>query len=898
MRQASTPDTAVQQQINAHLNEFFALPDALNYLGHIFAMMPEESPDVRQRVGLMLKNRVRSDWASLPPNRLADIKAKLLAVIRDPNRSIRSTAGSAITTIIMAGGAGGWPEALTALLASLDDANDDIVDGSFSALCKVCEDETDGLRYLHDTDFQSFVAHHLFPKLFAFCQAGARPVCRKYAIQCLNYFANHRAFDVGEPFHGSLRSYWEALGQLATDPDPNIKRLVCTGFGSLADTNMELILTAVDAVLEFMIGCSDSESYNLRMEAMEFWQPVIQHDQCRNELARFLPKLIPVLLRHTVYTEWDYLAMDVSQIEDDNTAVPDEAHDIGPRFHQSHPRAGQESVDEDEGDDTQRGAWGGDWTVRKSAALALDHLSTHYGVSILPQLLGPIEERLRAESWDVRESAVLCLGAIAQGCMAGLNQFLPKVIELLLTLTREPKPLIRTISCWCISRFSVWICDKPNRDRYFKTVLAEILSHMSDRNKRVQEAACSAFATLEEEARDLLVPYLQDIINTLVAAFNIYQARNVLILYDAIGTLAEAVGSYLRQKQYIEALIPPLIHRLSQATDHDVQLIPIFECLTAVSHALGEDFIPYMEPFIVRCIRTTNCVLDEIDKSATQAMSERPRRDMLGAALDALGAVVEALDKKTPQLLQTHDFIPLLARCCQDSNMQVKQSSFALVGDVSGRAMEQLKPYLPQIMPELTQHLVHSAVSVCNNASWAIGEIAVHGGGDIMSPYVDQITAQLITVVRRENLHRSLLQNGCITLGRLGLVCTAKVAVHLEQFYSRWCFIMIYARNDHEKMNAFHGLYALIKANPSVAMKDIPVLLHSLASIPNPPKNLAQLFHEVITALRQQVDAAAWTTMLNGMEPPIRDSLTRNYGLGGEGGQLVNGTGQVTVPSS
>lgn len=35
---------------------------------------------------------------------------------------------------------------------------------------------------------------------------------------------------------------------------------------------------------------------------------------------------------------------------------------------------------------------------------------------------------------------------------------------------------------------------------------------MLDPNKRVQEAACSAFATLEEEACTELVPYLGDIL--------------------------------------------------------------------------------------------------------------------------------------------------------------------------------------------------------------------------------------------------------------------------------------------------------------------------------------------------------------------------------------------------
>lgn len=63
----------------------------------------------------------------------------------------------------------------------------------------------------------------------------------------------------------------------------------------------------------------------------------------------------------------------------------------------------------------------------------------------------------------------------------------------------------------------------------------------------MQEAACSAFATLEEEACTELVPYLGFILETLVFAFSKYQHKNLLILYDAIGTLADSVGHHLNK---------------------------------------------------------------------------------------------------------------------------------------------------------------------------------------------------------------------------------------------------------------------------------------------------------------------------------------------------------------
>lgn len=100
---------------------------------------------------------------------------------------------------------------------------------------------------------------------------------------------------------------------------------------------------------------------------------------------------------------------------------------------------------------------------------------------------------------------------------------------------------------------------------------------VNDTNKRVQEAGCSAFATLEEEACEHLVPYLYGILQTLVHAFSTYQQKNLLILYDAIGTLADSVGNALNKKEYIELLMPCLIEKWQKLQDDDRDLFPLFE---------------------------------------------------------------------------------------------------------------------------------------------------------------------------------------------------------------------------------------------------------------------------------------------------------------------------------
>jgi transportin-1 len=98
-----------------------------------------------------------------------------------------------------------------------------------------------------------------------------------------------------------------------------------------------------------------------------------------------------------------------------------------------------------------------------------------------------------------------------------------------------------------------------------------------DNNKRVQEAGCSAFATLEEEAGSALTPFLDPILRNLVYAFDKYQSKNLLILYDAVGTLAESVGPALQAEMYVNILMPPLLRRWEKCAGSDEDLIPLLE---------------------------------------------------------------------------------------------------------------------------------------------------------------------------------------------------------------------------------------------------------------------------------------------------------------------------------
>jgi transportin-1 len=196
-------------------------------------------------------------------------------------------------------------------------------------------------------------------------------------------------------------------------------------------------------------------------------------------------------------------------------------------------------------------------------------------------LLPILKETLFHSEWEVKESGILALGAIAEGCMTGMIQHLPELIPYLVVCLIDKKSLVRSITCWTLSRYSHWVVStatsSSSHEEYLKPLMTELLKRVLDTNKRVQEAACSAFATLEEEACTELVPYLGFILETLVFAFGKYQHKNLLILYDAIGTLADSVGHHLNKESYIQMLMPPLIEKWNLLKDEDKDLFPLLE---------------------------------------------------------------------------------------------------------------------------------------------------------------------------------------------------------------------------------------------------------------------------------------------------------------------------------
>ncbi|KAF7689320.1 hypothetical protein HF521_012673 [Silurus meridionalis] len=446
------------------------------------------------------------------------------------------------------------------------------------------------------------------------------------------------------------------------------------------------------------------------------------------------------------------------------------------------------------------------------------------------------------------------------------------------TLSDWNLPLVRSIACWTLSRYAHWVVSQPP-DAHLKPLMTELLKRILDGNKRVQEAACSAFATLEEEACTELVPYLSFILDTLVFAFGKYQHKNLLILYDAIGTLADSVGHHLNQPEYIQKLMPPLIQKWNELKDEDKDLFPLLECLSSVATALQSGFLPYCEPVYQRCVTL-------VQKTLAQAMMysqqpdqyEAPDKDFMIVALDLLSGLAEGLGGHVEQLVARSNIMTLLFQCMQDTMPEVRQSSFALLGDLTKACFPHVKPCIAEFMPILGTNLNPEFISVCNNATWAIGEICMQMGVE-MQPYVALVLHHLVEIINRPNTPKTLLENTAITIGRLGYVCPQEVAPMLQQFIRPWCTSLRNIRDNEEKDSAFRGICVMIGVNPGGVVQDFIFFCDAVASWVNPKEDLREMFYKILHGFKDQVGEENWQQFSEQFPPILKERLSACYGV-------------------
>jgi transportin-1 len=146
------------------------------------------------------------------------------------------------------------------------------------------------------------------------------------------------------------------------------------------------------------------------------------------------------------------------------------------------------------------------------------------------------------------------------------------------------------------------------------------------------------------------------------------------------------------------------------------------------------------------------------------------------------------------------------------------------------------------LIPQITED--GKAPSVCNNASWAAGEIAIQLGLQF-HPFVQHLLPRLIQIMSASNTPGPVLENAAIAVGRLGYVCSDDVAPQLPAFAASFITVLKDVRDNEEKDSAFRGFCTLIGKNPSGLSGDLTNFVIAVAKYSEPSAELAEMFRTV-----------------------------------------------------
>lgn len=848
-----------------------ASPDYVNYITYIFST-PQVPPAVgfdattygfvRFAAAMNLKTKLSFAYHTVPGQSLAFIRSAALVALRDTDRQVQKGAGSIITELVQRGGLLAWPEVLHELLSLVGNAPGDVSiaaqEAAMAALFKVCEDN----RKILDRDYQGQrPLDVIIPKLLEFTSRESARV-RSLALTSIHVFLPYQP----RALMASLDLFLSQLFNLAADTDTEVRKMVCQSFSQLVEFAPEKLIPHMDGLVSYiLIQQRNQEDPELALDAAEFWIVAGEQDRLQQPLAPFMPKIVPVLLQNMVYEEDDVIRL---MGDEDDAETEDRAEDLKPQFakskgarldtskqgDQANGAQQQQAQEEDEDElsegeieDSEFGDPEDEWTLRKCSAAALDVFSNVYHNPIFEIILPYLKETLRHEQWPNREAAVLTLGAVADGCMDAVVPHLPELVPYLISLLNDPQPVVRQITCWCLGRYSEWashLQDPTQKAQFFEPMMEGILRRMLDNNKKVQEAAASAFASLEEKSDDNLVPYCEPILRQFVQCFEKYKDRNMYILYDCVQTLAECVMTELAKPQLVDILMPALILRYNKVTDDSREIFPLLECLGYVAAAYGDAFAPFAPPLFQRCTKIIYQNLEVSIASANNEAVDEPDKDFLVTSLDLLSAIIQAIDpQKNGELVANSQppFFDLLCYCMKDANYEVRQSSYALLGDCAISIFPQLEPFIPNIMPTIIEQLDldlirdddrHTGFSVLNNACWSCGEIAVNEKA-ALSPYVEKLYHGLLIIINNEEIIDSVNENAAMALGRLGLCCPDWMAPRLGEYAGPFLKSMSKIDFGREKASAFLGFNNVVMKNPQAMESSLADYFQAIASFPS-----------------------------------------------------------------
>jgi transportin-1 len=889
------------------------------------------------------------------------------------NKAVQNTLGTVITTIVGFEGLARWPQLMSKIVTQLQTQQQQApannaqtqeqrvqllqLQETLDLLYKVLEEHAENAAVCQE--LAELCSQFNLGNLLVQKTCLANTLVRVTSLKCVYHLlqilylsdrysspANTHVLEQQQLAQNTLNQ----LLVLTSSAEPEIKASVCTGFVQLMEVEAQLLQPHLEGLVKYMLVMSQDPDRGVALEATGFWSCYIETIEyysmeadtrmsrhCEYWLQMALGDLIKVLTHNMKYqtddedfieadATWDQIKMNQFQQQQAFQGA-----DLKPFLLKNSTRMGLgEREDEEEEADVVES-----WTLRKSSAGTLDHLAVHFEDNLLPLLLPLVTASLASPDWLVRESAILALGAVIPGC-PGLEEHTLEVVKFVLPQIQDPKlaaaaggggsavqenhPLLISISCWTLSRFAGSVVkltnDKGEAGReMYDQMHQSLLLQMRSLHPKVLQAACGAIGTC---VQDLPTPFLLQVLDPTVDALfhgiNTYTGKNLILLYDLIVTLCEAVNAsevpqILREEKYLGQILVPLLEKLFSTKHFEVLFLNLVQSLAVIVTSFGDLILPFVEKTVQFCTQVLAVQLQlkasENNNQSNQNKNQQQQQQVavgpgmkyddkcIVVVLGLLGGLVETLGSHFPHQLLTVEFLRILCGWFRDESPDVKQAAFSFFGSLLKSSPQHVQPIVENAVQaglaslDIQDPTDMDEVSSANNACWCIMQVIVTFPNclgatreETANTVVGLVAKCTPFLQRTSGFPRVLLENACVLIGSIGMIHPQALAPYLDQFFWAWAVALASLCDSLEKEKAFVGLCHMLSCNTQVGLKYFPQVCNAVASwyqIKN--QDLREMISQVLHQYKQSfVQSGMWEQMIqNKILPATSAKLNKEY---------------------
>ncbi|KAL1886014.1 importin subunit beta-3 [Ceratocystis pirilliformis] len=239
------------------------------------------------------------------------------------------------------------------------------------------------------------------------------------------------------------------------------------------------------------------------------------------------------------------------------------------------------------------------------------------GETILAPTFNWLPRMMTSLAWRDRHAALMAISAISEGCRELMIGELSQVLDLVIPALSDAHPRVRWAGCNALGQMSTDFAPKMQTD-YYDRVLKAIIPVLDSPEPRVKSHAAAALVNFCEEAeKDVLEPYLDDLLSRL---FNLLQDKRFVQeqALSTIATIADAAESTFGK--YYDNLMPILLNVLRGNNEKELRLLraKAMECATLIALAVGKDRLGPDAQTLVELLRTINNNIEDDDDPQEQ----------------------------------------------------------------------------------------------------------------------------------------------------------------------------------------------------------------------------------------------------------------------------------------